>query len=277
MSRLFILVLSLLCGTAHSNKKNFCKPLVDYTPRYDTKQTRKICSTVVRSIVEEKTEAACLEVVNMECDVIVVPECSTVVTKNMTMMDIPAINTVELNACTKNTVMNKHVKEVYECSNVTKTHCTTLWKLDDKGMKVWAGNEDDCKEVTWEECKPVEKIVEFPEPHMECKPVPVSYNDVDVMLGEVDLVQTDCVAKPQQVCNPVRQNKCGMATYTVVTQVTDKVCKDITILVPHQDEIHKQWCLFNQVDNIDFDAEVKNILENQAPAGSPTEPIEANA
>ena len=40
------------------------------------------------------------------------------------------------NACEKTTVMKEHVKEVFECKNVTKTHCTTLWKLDDKGMKV---------------------------------------------------------------------------------------------------------------------------------------------
>ena len=263
MARLLVLVLSLLYGSAFGNKKNYCKPLVDFTPRYDTNVTRTICYNVVRSIVEEKTEAACLDVVNMECDVIVVPECTTAVTNNMTMMDIPAINTVELNECTKNTVMKKHVKEVFECSNVTKNHCTTLWELDDEGMKVWAGNEGECKEVTWEECKPVEKIVDFPEPHMECKPVPTPYNDVDVMLGDADLVQSDCVAKPQQVCKPVNTNKCGLATYTTVKQVIDKVCKDITILVPQQDEIHKQWCLFNQVDDIDFDAEVKNIIENQ--------------
>ena len=98
---------------------------------------------------------------------------------------------------------------------------------------------------------------------MECSPLPVPYNDVDVMFGEVDLVQTECVAKPQQICKPVTVNKCGMATYTRITEVPEKVCKDIKILVPTQEEIHKQWCLFNEVDNIDFDAAVKNIIGNQ--------------
>ena len=138
MNRLLI-VLALFCGSTYSGK-NFCKPLVDYTPRYDTEQVRTICSTQIRKVVEQKTEAACLEVINMECDVLVVPECTTTVTKERTMMDIPAINEVNLTACEKTTVMKEHVKEVFECKNVTKTHCTTLWKLDDKGMKVWAGN-----------------------------------------------------------------------------------------------------------------------------------------
>ena len=125
------------------------------------------------------------------------------------------------------------------------------------------GNEGDCKDVTWEECKKVNKTVPFPEPQMMCEPMSVPYNDVDVMFGEVELVQTDCVAKPQQVCKPVKTNKCGMAMYTRITEVPEKVCKDITILVPAQDEIHKQWCLFNEVKNIDFNVAVKNILDNQ--------------
>ena len=125
------------------------------------------------------------------------------------------------------------------------------------------GNEDDCKEVTWEECKPVNKTVPFPEPHMACEPIIVEYNDVDIMFGEVELVQTDCVAKPQQVCKPVKTNKCGMATYTTITELTEKTCKDIKIMVPAQDEIHKQWCLFNEVENIDFNAAVKDILATQ--------------
>ena len=98
---------------------------------------------------------------------------------------------------------------------------------------------------------------------MDCKPITVQYNDVDIMFGEVELVQTDCVAKPQQVCKAVKTNKCGMASYTRITEVPEKVCKDIKILVPKQDEIHKQWCLFNEVENIDFNAAVKDILENQ--------------
>ena len=39
--------------------------------------------------------------------------------------------------------------------NVTKT----LWELDEDGDKVWAGNDGDCKDVTWEECSPVSKEV----------------------------------------------------------------------------------------------------------------------
>ena len=77
--------------------------------------------------------------------------------------------------CTKEMVIEYHNKTIYDCKNVTKRHCTTLWTANDSGEKlnlklflfpvilvlfqVWSGNEDDCRDVTWEECNPIEKKV----------------------------------------------------------------------------------------------------------------------
>ena len=263
--KFLIVCISTLCflGGSYANEKNFCKPLIDYTPRYDTMVNRTICTTTVQKVVDEVTEAGCLEVVDLECDVVMVPECETTVTEVDTMMDIPTIKSVPLKRCNKTTTIKEHVKEVYACQNVTKTHCTTLWKLDDKGMKVWAGNEDDCKEVTWEECRPMNKTVDFPEPELECEDYDVEYNDVGVMMGKVNLTKTDCTAVPVQTCKPVTSEKCGMVKFTRSMEMPVQVCKEIQLLVPEQDEVQQQWCLFNQADDIDFDAEVKKILEDQ--------------
>ena len=38
---------------------------------------------------------------------------------------------------------------------------------------MWAGNEDDCREVTWEECSPVEKTVPMSVARMICVDMPV--------------------------------------------------------------------------------------------------------
>ena len=87
------------------------------------------------------------------------------------------VKTKELKNCTKEMVIEYHNKTIYDCKNVTKRHCTTLWTANDAGEKVssdntkdhpfllcdflqvWSGNEDDCKDVTWEECNPLEKKV----------------------------------------------------------------------------------------------------------------------
>ena len=85
------------------------------------------------------------------------------------------VKSKDLKNCTKEMVIEYHNKTIYDCKNVTKRHCTTLWTANDAGEKVklklflfpvilvlfqvWSGNEDDCRDVTWEECNPIEKKV----------------------------------------------------------------------------------------------------------------------
>merc|ERR1719264_767039 len=56
--------------------------------------------------------------------------------------------------CTESTEIVQHTKTAPECKNVTRQNCITKWEIDSNGNKVWAGNED-CEDVTWQECKPV--------------------------------------------------------------------------------------------------------------------------
>ena len=42
--------------------------------------------------------------------------------------------------------------------------------------QVWAGNEDDCREVTWEECNPLEKTVPMSVAKMICVDMPVRFS-----------------------------------------------------------------------------------------------------
>ena len=84
-----------------------------------------------------------------------------------------SVKTKDLKNCTKEMVVEFHNKTIYDCQNVTKRHCTTLWTINEQGQKVWAGNEDDCRDVTWEECSPVEKRVPMSVAQMVCLDVPV--------------------------------------------------------------------------------------------------------
>ena len=44
-----------------------------------------------------------------------------------------------------------HTKTRPVCHNETKLNCITLWTMDAKGNKVWAG-KDQCEEVNWLKC-----------------------------------------------------------------------------------------------------------------------------
>ena len=51
----------------------------------------------------------------------------------------------------------------------------------------------------------------------------------------------------------------------------------VTIPVPTQPELHKQWCLFDDRDNIDFDKEVRRIAENTNEVGREGKTLDASS
>ena len=108
---------------------------------------------------------------------------------------------------------------VYECRNVTKQHCTTLWKLNDLGRKVWAGNEDDCREVTWEECNPAVKNITIMVPEMKCQEEKELYVDFESDKKELMADVMECRVKKRTVCRPVARRKCTELQFPVCREV----------------------------------------------------------
>merc|ERR1712136_667130 len=74
---------------------------------------------------------------------------------------------------------------------------------------------------------------------------------------------SDCEVIPLQVCQSTREEKCGQVEYLKCTQVAVEECQSALIIVPSQEEVHKQWCLFDQADNRDFDQDVRDILSQE--------------
>ena len=171
------------------------------------------------------------------------------------------LSEVMLHTCSKEEARELHTMTVYECENVTKTHCTTLWDIDENGEKVWAGNDGDCKDVTWEECHPVPKEVPVLVPYMNCTEYPVNFVDVVNATTELPTSKFDCEVRPIQECKSKTSTKCGSVTYQKCSEVPELVCDPVTIIVPKQEQLHKKWCQFDQAENIDFNLEVKKILE----------------
>ena len=142
---------------------------------------------------------------------------------NWTMKDnvesLMKVNTVDLKNCTKEMVIEYHNKTVYECRNVTKKHCTTLWTINDIGEKIWTGNEDDCRDVTWEECSPLIKTVPMAVAQMSCDTIPVNYFDYENTTSPRMADTLDCLVDRKVVCTPVTSEKCADITYTKCEEV----------------------------------------------------------
>ena len=152
------MVASSLLGVLGSGHDNFCRELIDYGELTSSNEMVNVCSSKLEKICQETTDNQCMEVTELECDV----ELFTVCTMNWEDVELkeskPATLTKTLPTCTKEFRKEKHEKTHYECEVVTRQQCTTLWEVVN-GVKVWAGNEDDCRDVTWEECFPVTKQV----------------------------------------------------------------------------------------------------------------------
>ena len=130
-----------------------------------------------------------------------------------------SVKTQDRKNCTKEMVTEFHNKTIYDCRNVTKRHGTTLWTINERGEKVWAGNEDDCRDVTWEECIPEEKRVPMSVAQMVCLDDPVSYFDYENTTSLRMADTMDCTVDKRPVCEPVTSQKCAETTYTRCEEV----------------------------------------------------------
>ena len=127
-----------------------------------------------------------------------------------------------LPTCVKTIVEEEHNKTHYQCRNVTKQHCTSLWKIVD-GEKVWAGNEDDCKDVTWEECNPVPVTVKWEVPVMNCTDTKYPYLSYENTTNTLMADSLDCEVEKRAVCRPKPSIKCSSITYTTCKRVRDSI------------------------------------------------------
>ena len=115
--------------------------------------------------------------------------------------------------------------------------------------------------MTWEECSPLVKVVPMAVARMACDSVPVNYFDYENTTSPRMADTLDCRVDKKVVCSPVTSTKCADITYTRCEEVPVTNCSTVSIPVPAQEKLHKQWCLFDQKENIDFNAEVRKITE----------------
>jgi len=247
MLALLVAVISLagsVLGGDHHQHDNHCEPLEDYGPLEFNSTSLRCCTQRLKDSCEWKEDRQCMNVTDLKCEVKLFTECE------MQMGDVelnecnPATTEKTLKSCEKTIQPKVHTKDVYECKNVTKQHCTTVWEVVD-GQKVWTGN-NDCKDVTWEECAAVKKNVTFMVPTMNCIDEIHPYMDYKSEPRSTQARKTQCEVKKEQVCVPVTQEKCGKIKYKVCKE--EKVeddCKDYDVIIPHKKKLHLKWCLLD--------------------------------
>merc|ERR1739842_91110 len=142
-----------------------------------------------------------------------------------------------------------HVKVLPKCENVTKRICTTLWDRDADGNPVWKG-EDDCKDVHWLEChdEEVDSVIETVK--SECEELePVTFKTCTNATSEEIHMCTECEAKAVSDCHVETSESCGDVTVKSCKPVATDNCKPTEFLIPSQEFVHQDKCLFDPSGN----------------------------
>jgi len=244
------------------DEEEFCTDVSQYSPKYYEDVTETCCTTVYEPNCQKKIKKVCMDVTSIICKPVAESDCKIKKKLNPgqsgpgsedkseesapnTRCELVTEN-VDLNECTPKEVVFKHVKKVPHCENVTSLNCETGWKVVD-GNKVWSG-EEDCEDVTWEECKLVEKEVDFPGIESECGPAGPAGGEPYVAphseIADANVPLGDCSDLEEVLCEPVTTNECVNVPYDDCTNpIRKEECRNFEVKKPKQDFIHKKKCL----------------------------------
>jgi len=221
-----------------------CVDVSTYKPVEFNDVAVTVCDSTFVKECEDKIDQVCLEVTEMNCDVQAYTDCK------MVWEEVPyksydmVKGTYFTKTCTESTEVVQHTKTAPDCKNVTRQNCITKWEIDDNGNKVWAGNED-CEDVTWQECKLVERTVDFTVPKVDC----LDDGNVIPYMRFVDTNKTKmldkmtCEVKSAQSCKPVTSTKCATVEYQECAEVPVEECEERDVSEPVQERQHKQKCI----------------------------------
>jgi hypothetical protein len=231
---------------AHVDLHNdqFCVDISEYGPVVWVQEGgHEKCETAFVKKCEEKSENACADVIETACEVVPYTECTMgvePVTYSETEL-IPKEFSAQECVTTRDTV--PHKKMVPECRNVTKQNCVTLWETDSYGKQQWAGNEA-CEPVTWQECKLVDKDVNFVIPKVECTPQPPIWYHVPEAVTKTKETNTmTCVVKSTTNCISKVRNDCKHIYYQECKEIPVPTCEPKYVHKPTQELNHKKKCL----------------------------------
>jgi len=188
----------------------------------------------------------CETVTETKCDIVGYTECITTEVQKTYKSQESGYDYFQTKECTPFTVEVDHWKEKYKCENVTKQNCVTKWKMLENGTKVWTGN-DDCKEETWEECKPYRYPAKFEKDMVNCTDsIKIPYcNNCNQVLKPITTQSVTCKPKSAVQCKPVVRQICQDVKWEDSEQIVIDECTPDMVWKPKQEISHEKRCLLD--------------------------------
>jgi hypothetical protein len=228
----------------------FCTDVSEWTKVEMIPKTMEKCNTTFDKDRQSRRKTVCSNVTELKCDIVPYTECELKwINKPIKAYKDKKV-VYKVKGCNETTASVKHNKLVPHCVNETKLNCVTLWKTDEDGNQVWAGNED-CEEVTWKKCELRPKEVDFPIVEMKCGETDevVTWDDCEEYEEEKMTTQLTCNVLHTTNCEPKVTEICRDIEYDEWFEIPKEDCSWVTMLRPRQTFEHKKKCLFHDNGN----------------------------
>ena len=229
-------------GDGHDDN---CVDISKYGPVVYNETTSEVCSYKLKTSCTKRSQQVCTTVPVAECNIVGYTNCEN----TKTTVTVRDDSIVGQQFTRQNCVVGSQketlteVKKMPVCKNVTKQQCDTVWVVNDLGEKVWAGN-DNCEEVTWEDCTLEDRIVEQEVDVWVCTPdtEPISYQILSTNTVDVVKVGTVCEARADPVCTYTSVQRCVTVEWEDCLDTVKPNCITAGFKTPYQEYDHRLRC-----------------------------------
>ena len=211
----------------HHHDNNNCVDVSRYSEVQYNVTRANICTHRKHRACTRKTAPACVSIPVVECAATPVVDCARIAFTAGTFRDDTTVTKRFVpRLCGRRgsrTIVKVHKTPV--CRRVTKQQCETKWVKDPAtGRKVWAGNEN-CKEVSREDCALAETSKNFRLPVWSCQAmVPIFYSVPTVREVKVTGYRRECTASVQPVCATRMQQMCTDVEFEECSDTVERIC-----------------------------------------------------
>ena len=205
--------------------------------------TTQMCGYKKNTYCQPRESQVCRDIPVTECRVVGFTECQETPSTQTVSDDSLELENFIPQECYPGAVkILSETKKLPECHNVTKQQCDSKWEVDAYGQKVWAGNEN-CRDVTWEDCKLVDSVVEEEVEVYSCHDDgSQSYLEPVVKQEEVTTRSEECGGRGGAVCQVTTSTECTEVEWTDCEETVVPDCHSVDIKVPSQEYDHLLRC-----------------------------------
>ena len=204
-----------------------------------------LCAFKQRTHCETQSSEVCRDIPVTSCRVVGFTECEETQETHRVRDDKLEHEVFTYQECSQVKKTVTETKKVPHCELVTQQQCDSKWVMNEYGEKMFATNEN-CRNVTWEDCKLLEKPVEKEVDSYECHPASeggIRYPTVVEDTQEVTTVDRVCQPRVENVCEVHTEQQCETVEWEQCRDTVQPHCFDFKIRTPHQEYNHLLRCI----------------------------------